>query len=33
MTLLIDQLSVWEIGFRLAGYDPGKIWVRLRTNC
>lgn len=29
MTLLSDELSVWEVSFRWAGYDPGKF--RFRT--
>lgn len=29
MSLLNDDLSVWEIGFRWAGYDPDKLWVRI----
>lgn len=29
MTLLIDQLTVWELGFRWAGYDPDKFYFRL----
>jgi hypothetical protein len=29
MALLNDSLSVWEIGFRWAGLDPAKSWLRL----
>lgn len=29
MPLLNDHLSVWEIGFRWAGYDPQKFWLRI----
>lgn len=29
MALLIDQLTVWEIGFRWAGYDPDKFYFRI----
>lgn len=29
MALLIDQLTVWEIGFRWAGYDPDKFYYRI----
>ena len=28
MALLYDDLSVWEIGFRWAGYDQNKLWIR-----
>ena len=26
MALLNDELSIWEIGFRWAGYDPARRW-------
>jgi len=26
MPLLADDLSVWDISFRLAGHDPRKLW-------
>jgi hypothetical protein len=29
MALLNDTLSVWEIGFRWAGYDPAGVWWRI----
>lgn len=29
MPLLVDDLSVWDICFRWAGYDPDRIWLRL----
>ncbi len=29
MPLLNDDLSVWEIGFRWAGYDPDRWWWRI----
>jgi hypothetical protein len=29
MSLLNDSLSVWEIGFRWAGFDPDKLWIRI----
>ena len=29
MPLLVDDLSVWNIGFRWAGYDPDLLWLRL----
>lgn len=29
MPLLVDDLSVWDISFRWAGYDPGRLWLRL----
>lgn len=29
MPLLSEQLSVWEIGFRWAGYDPCRFWLRI----
>lgn len=29
MPLLIDDLSVWDISFRLAGHDPRKLWFRI----
>lgn len=29
MPLLADSLSVWDIGFRLAGHDPRKLWFRI----
>lgn len=29
MPLLIDELSVWDISFRWAGYDPRKFYIRL----
>lgn len=29
MPLLSDELSVLEIGFRWAGYDPDKLWPRI----
>ena len=28
MPLLHDELSVWEIGFRWAGRDPDRVWLR-----
>lgn len=28
MSLLNGELSIWEIGFRWAGYDPDKVWIR-----
>lgn len=27
MALLNDHLTLWEIGFRWAGYDPDKLWI------
>jgi len=29
MPLLVDDLSVWDIGFRLAGHDSRKLWFRI----
>lgn len=29
MALIIDQLSVWEIAFRWAGYEPNKFQLRI----
>lgn len=29
MPLLVDNLSVWDISFRLAGHDPRKFWLRI----
>jgi hypothetical protein len=29
MTILADYLSVWDIGFRWAGYDPDKLHIRI----
>ena len=29
MPLLNEQLSIWEIGFRWAGYDPHSFWLRI----
>ena len=29
MTILAEYLSVWEIGFRWAGYDPDKFHIRI----
>lgn len=29
MSLLADNLSVWDISFRLAGHDPRKLWFRI----
>lgn len=29
MALLNDDLSVWDIAFRWAGYDPDKLWIRI----
>lgn len=29
MALLSSELSVWEISFRWAGYDPDRLWLRL----
>ncbi len=29
MPLLIEELSVWDISFRLAGHDPRKLWFRI----
>jgi hypothetical protein len=29
MALLINQLTVWELGFRWAGFDPDKIYLRI----
>lgn len=29
MPLLVDHLSVWDISFRWAGYDPHRLWLRL----
>lgn len=30
MALDSDELSIWDIGFRWAGYDPGSYWHRIR---
>lgn len=29
MPLIADELTVWDISFRWAGYDPTKFWFRL----
>lgn len=29
MSILIDELSVWDISFRWAGYDPRKVYFRI----
>lgn len=29
MPILADELSVWDIAFRWAGYDPSCLWLRL----
>ena len=29
MALLNDDLSLWEIGFRWQGMDPGRVWLRV----
>ncbi len=29
MPLLIEDLSVWDISFRLAGHDPRKLWFHI----
>lgn len=29
MPLIVDDLSVWDISFRLAGHDPRKLWLRI----
>lgn len=29
MTLLVGQLSVWDISFRWAGHDPRRFWFRI----
>lgn len=29
MALLNEELSLWEIGFRWAGHDPDRLWLRL----
>lgn len=29
MALVLDELSVWDIGFRWAGYDPDAFWLRI----
>jgi len=29
MSLLVDDLSVWDISFRLAGHDPQKVWFHI----
>lgn len=29
MPLLNDQLTVWELAFRWAGYDPAALWLRI----
>lgn len=29
MPLLVDELSVWDISFRWAGYDPNKLMLRI----
>lgn len=29
MPLLADDMSVWDISFRLAGHDPRKLWLRI----
>lgn len=29
MPLLNDELPVWDIAFRWAGYDPDKLWIRI----
>lgn len=29
MLLIADELTVWDISFRWAGYDPSQFWFRL----
>lgn len=29
MPLLVNELPVWDIGFRLAGHEPRKLWFRV----
>ncbi len=29
MPLLVNDLSVWDISFRWAGFDPDRLWIRL----
>lgn len=29
MPLLVNEISIWEIGLRWSGYDPDRIWLRL----
>lgn len=29
MALVTDNLSVWQIGFRWAGQDPDRVWLRI----
>jgi len=29
MSLIADELTVWDISFRWAGYDPSQFWFRL----
>ncbi len=29
MALLNDELPLWDIAFRWAGYDPDKLWIRI----
>ena len=28
MPLLVNELSIWEIGLRWAGHDPDRVWLR-----
>lgn len=29
MSIVVDQLQLWTIGFRWAGLDPDRVWFRL----
>ena len=29
MPIVVDQLSIWTIGFKWAGLDPRRLWIRL----
>ncbi|SDH96940.1 hypothetical protein [Nitrosomonas sp. Nm132] len=29
MPLIADELTIWDISFRWAGYDPSRLWFRL----
>jgi len=31
MLLVVDQLQLWTIGFKWAGLDPSRSWLRIPT--
>jgi hypothetical protein len=32
MPLVVDQLQLWTVGFKWAGLDPNRVWLRIPTH-